>query len=51
LNLCKNGIVGRTTVQSKDELKSKVVGGLRKIQKSPDMVRSFFQHEKTKYEA
>ena len=50
-NTLKNGIVGRSTVQSKDELKSKVVGGLRKIQKSPDMVKSFFQHEKTKYAA
>jgi len=50
-NTLKNGIVGRSTVQSKDELKSKVVGGLRKIQKSPAMVKSFFQHEKTKYAA
>ncbi len=50
-NTLKNGIVGRSTVKSKDELKSKVVGGLRKIQKSPEMVRSFFQHEKTKYAA
>ena len=50
-NTLKNGIIGRSTVQSKDELKSKVVGGLRKIQKSPEMVKSFFQHEKTKYAA
>lgn len=50
-NTLKNGIVGRTTVKSKEELKSKVVGGLRKIQKSPEMVKSFFQHEKTKYAA
>lgn len=50
-NTLKNGIVGRTTVQSKAELKAKVVGGLRRIQKSPDTVKSFFQHEKTKYAA
>lgn len=50
-NTLKNGIVGRTTVQSKDELKAKVIGGLRKIQKSPNTVKSFFQHEKTKYAA
>lgn len=50
-NTLKNGIVGRSTVKSKEELKSKVIAGLRKIQKSPDMVKSFFQHEKTKYAA
>lgn len=50
-NTLKNGIVGRSTVKSKEELKSKVIGGLRKIQKSPEMVKSFFQHEKTKYAA
>ena len=50
-NTLKNGIVGRSTVKSKEELKSKVIGGLRRIQKSPDLVRSFFAHEKTKYAA
>lgn len=50
-NVLKSGIVGRTTVKSKEELKSKVVGGLRQIQKSPDTVKSFFQHDKTKYAA
>lgn len=51
MEYAKNGIVDRSTVKSKEELKSKVVGGLRKIQKSPDMVKSFFQHEKTTYAA
>jgi transposase len=50
-NVLKNGIVSRTTVKSKEELKSKVVGGLRQIQNSPNTVKSFFQHEKTKYAA
>ncbi|MFN3454415.1 MAG: IS630 family transposase [Pseudobdellovibrio sp.] len=50
-NTLKNGIVGRSTVKSKDELKSKVVSGLRRIQKSPNLVRSFFDHENTKYAA
>lgn len=50
-NVLKNGIVGRSTAKSKEELKSKVISGLRKIQKSPETVRSFFQHEKTQYAA
>jgi len=50
-NTLKNGIVGRQIVQSKEELRSKVRSGLRKIQRSPEMVRSFFQHPKTKYAA
>lgn len=50
-NTLKNGIVGKASVKSRQELKSKVVGGLRRIQKNPEKVRSFFQHEKTKYAA
>lgn len=50
-NTLKNGIVGRSTVKNKDELKAKVIGGLRKIQKKPELVKSFFQHEFTKYAA
>lgn len=50
-NTLKNGIVGKATVSDKKELKSKVIGGLRSIQKNKTKVRSFFQHEKTKYAA
>jgi transposase len=50
-NDLKNGIVGRSTVKDRAELKAKVVSGLRRIQKNPDKVKSFFQHPKTKYAA
>lgn len=50
-NTLKNGIVGRSTVSSRQELKSKIIGGLRRIQKNKKMIQSFFQHEKTKYAA
>lgn len=50
-NVLKNGIVGKSTVKSRAELKSKVISGLRKIQKNPDKVKGFFQHPKTKYAA
>lgn len=50
-NVLKNGIVGRSTVKDKGELKAKVVSGLRSIQKNPEKVKAFFQHPKTKYAA
>lgn len=50
-NDLKNSVVGRSTVSSKAELKSKVIGGLRRIQKKPERVRSYFQHPKTQYAA
>ncbi|MBK8204536.1 MAG: hypothetical protein IPK68_20275 [Bdellovibrionales bacterium] len=50
-NVLKNGIVGKSTVKDRGELKSKVISGLRKIQKNPEKVRGFFQHPKTQYAA
>ena len=50
-NVLKNGIVGKSTVKDRSELKGKVVSGLRKIQKNSETVKSFFQHPKTKYAA
>lgn len=50
-NDLKNGIVGRSTVKDRQELKSKVISGLRRIQKNQEKVRAFFQHPKTKYAA
>lgn len=50
-NDLKNGIVGRSTVKDRQELKAKVISGLRRIQKNQKKVRAFFQHPKTKYAA
>jgi transposase len=50
-NVLKNGIVGKSTVKDRGELKSKVISGLRRIQKNPEKVKAFFQHPKTKYAA
>jgi transposase len=50
-NDLKNGLVGRSTVKSKDELKSKVISGMRRIQKNHEKVKAYFQHPKTKYAA
>lgn len=50
-NVLKNGIVGKSTVKDRSELKSKVISGLRKIQKNPEKVKAFFQHPKTQYAA
>jgi len=50
-NDLKNNIVGRQLVSTQRELKSKVVGGLRRIQKDEEKVRSFFAKESTRYAA
>lgn len=50
-NELKNHVIGRQILTSKDELKSKAVGGLRSIQKRPERVRSYFQAQHTKYAA
>lgn len=50
-NEVKTKIVGRHVVRSKQELKSKAIGGLRQIQKKPMKVISYFQAEHTKYAA
>lgn len=50
-NELKTHIVGRRVSNSKAELKSTAIGGLRSIQKRPDRVRSYFQAKHTKYAA
>jgi hypothetical protein len=34
--------IGKTGVTSKDDLKSKAIGALRRLQKLPGLVRGFF---------
>ncbi len=50
-NHVKNHKIGKTTVHHPRELHSKVIGSLRSLQKSPHIVRSFFQEKHTAYAA
>lgn len=50
-NDVKNNGVGRTLVHSPKDLMRAVVSRLRYLQKSPDMVRSFFQAPEISYAA
>lgn len=50
-NELKTQIVGRQILKTKQELKSKALGGLRSIQKRPERVKSYFQAQHTKYAA
>lgn len=50
-NDLKNNTVGRQAHGSASELKSHVIGFLRKLAKSPSRVRGYFNNETTKYAA
>ena len=50
-NDVKNNGVGRTLVHGPADLMRAVVGRLRYLQKTPQKVRSFFQHPETRYAA
>lgn len=50
-NDVKNNGVGRTLVHGPADLMRAIVGRLRYLQKTPDMIRSFFQHPETRYAA
>lgn len=50
-NELKNNVVGREIVRDRSDLKKKVIGGLRSLQKNPRKVRSFFQEKNTRYAA
>ena len=50
-NHVKNNGVGRTLVHSPADLMRAIVGRLRYLQKTPAMIRSFFQHPETCYAA
>ena len=41
--------VSRQLVQSKDEMKRLALGALRRIQKLPELVKSFFHHPECRY--
>ena len=45
----KTHTVGRKVVTGPDQLRSVVLGALRKLQKIPALVAAFFQHPQTKY--
>lgn len=50
-NDLKNNVIGRTAIFDRVDLKRKVIGGLRRIQKNPDKVRSYFREKNTRYAA
>lgn len=50
-NDLKNNAVGRQSLNSREHLHGAVISHLRFIQKSPDRVCSYFNHETTKYAA
>lgn len=47
----KVGVHSKTPAKTKDQLKSKAISHLRKLQKSPDRVRKYFKHPKIAYAA
>jgi hypothetical protein len=47
----KNHAIGRQVVNTKPEMKRSVISHMRKLQKSPLLVCSFFQTETTRYAA
>ncbi|MGH3298796.1 MAG: IS630 family transposase [Trebonia sp.] len=48
-NNVKNDRVGRKVIMSKDDLKTKAIGALRRLQKLPDVVRGFFRDPHLSY--
>jgi transposase len=50
-NDLKNNAIGRQALHSREHLHGAVISHLRFIQKSPDRVCSYFNHETTKYAA
>ena len=45
----KHDRVGRTSVTGPDEFKTKVIGALRRLQKTPHIVRAFFADPDLRY--
>jgi transposase len=45
----KHDRIGKTGVTSKDDLKSKAIGALRRLQKRPRLVRAFFADPRLRY--
>jgi transposase len=50
-NHLKNKGIGRQTIQTKPQMKRAVISHMRSIQKSPNLICSFFQAETTRYAA
>ena len=48
-NNVKNDRIGREVIMSKDDLKTKAIGALRRLQKLPGIVRGFFRDPKLAY--
>lgn len=48
-NNVKNDRISREVIMSKDDLKTKAIGALRRLQKLPDIVRGFFRDPKLAY--
>lgn len=48
-NDLKNNCLGRKLITSPDQLRKQVIGHLRKIQKMPELIKSFFRSPTTKY--
>lgn len=50
-NHLKNNGVGRQIIHTKPQMKRAVIAHMKRIQKSPDLICSFFQAETTRYAA
>lgn len=50
-NDLKNNCLGRKVIKSKAELRMQVISHLRKLQKMPELIKSFFRSPTTKYAA
>jgi transposase len=50
-NELKNTFVGRKFIASKNDLKKVVIGGMRRLQKNPEKIKSYFQAKHTQYAA
>jgi transposase len=50
-NDLKNNGIGRQVITGPEQMRDEVIGHLRSLQKSPDLVRSFFQAPTTAYAA
>ena len=50
-NDLKNNGIGRMSIAGPDDMKSKVVDYMKAMQRTPDLIRSFFQAPDTKYAA
>ena len=50
-NQLKNHRIGKMVIQSLDDMADKVSSALRSIQRSPALIKSFFQHKECRYAA